>query len=150
MLWALLQVFNVTRMGDVIHALSIWALQDFWHRPFLASNTCLTHSWATYRAPCHFCTLTHSCSSISPALQFSALNPKHLLAPFYTASGHASLFKLPSKGQLLPDEAQQVHGEGVHGGGGAYSQSQHPFLFIQTCHHISPTLAQTCGTIHTI
>lgn len=26
--------------------------------------------------------------------------------------GQASLFKLPSRGQLLPEEAQKVHGEG--------------------------------------
>lgn len=39
---ALLQVLNVTCMGDFIHTLRIWALQDCWQRPFLASNTRLT------------------------------------------------------------------------------------------------------------
>lgn len=76
----------MTCMGDVMHTLSTWALLHFWHRPLLASRTCLTHSWAAHRAPCHCCTLTYSCSPISPHLQLPALHSMHQVPPLYTAS----------------------------------------------------------------
>lgn len=69
-----------------MHTLSTWASLHFWHRPLLAFSTCLTRSWAAHWAPCHCCTLTHSCSPISPHLQFPAVHPTYQIPLLYAAS----------------------------------------------------------------
>lgn len=108
-----------------MHTLSTWALLHFWHRFLLASSTCLTHSWAAHQAPCH-CILTHSCSPISPHLQFPALHPMHQIPPLYTASETRipiqAAFQWPLTMTWGPESVWRRKG---------YSQCQNPLLLIQ-------------------
>lgn len=124
-LLTLLQVLNVTRMGDIAHALSTLALRDFWHRSFLAYNICFTHSWATHRHCCTLICTTHCPSS----LIFTSSPPVFPCTSLHCFWDTPPTSKLSSQDWLLPDEAQSAWR--------MHSHSQHPFLLIQTQLHVS-------------
>lgn len=109
-LLTLLQVLNVTRMGDAAHALSTLALRDFWHRSFLAYNICFTHSWATHHHCCTLICTTHCPSS----LIFTSSPPVFPCTSLHCFWDTPPTSKLSSQDWLLPDEAQKVHGECIH------------------------------------